>query len=242
MRQFPAYAQARTRIVVFAWQRCAGGRGWARAYRKGNSVYGRQAAGCCRDGSGTPIPSLGGSTGPSPAPARDGRPAPRPRTQARALGEAGTDAPLPCLIADRAQDRDGYRAWQAQRDLEAAIPARRGRTNPQPRDPERYPARQAAEQGRGRSRTRKRSTRHAAWPNPEACRPAPAARREGFRLRRERLRADKDGRSYGYLPPSIQGRSSGGGFPFAHAPAADGADDGHASRAATQRLPRAGCR
>ena len=45
-------------MVVFAWQRCAGGRGWARAYRKGNSVYGRQAAGCCRGGSGTPIPSL----------------------------------------------------------------------------------------------------------------------------------------------------------------------------------------
>ena len=29
------------------------------------------------------------------------------RTQARALGEAGTDVPLSCLITDRAYDREG---------------------------------------------------------------------------------------------------------------------------------------
>ena len=37
------------------------------------------------------------------------------RTQARALGEAGTDAPQPRLIADRAYDGDAFRAWQAPR-------------------------------------------------------------------------------------------------------------------------------
>ena len=36
--------------------------------------------------------------------------------------EDGTDAPLPCLIADRAYDSDGFRAWWAQRGLEAVIP------------------------------------------------------------------------------------------------------------------------
>ena len=71
------------------------------------------------------------------------------RTQARALGEDGTDAPLPCLIADRAYDRDGFRAWRAQRDIEAVLPARRGRLNPQPHDPERYQARNAVARGLG---------------------------------------------------------------------------------------------
>ena len=70
-------------------------------------------------------------------------------TQARAWVEAWTDAPLCCLIADRAYDRDGFRAWRAQRDIEAVIPARRGRLNPQPRDPERYKARNAVERGIG---------------------------------------------------------------------------------------------
>ena len=69
-------------------------------------------------------------------------------TQARALVEDGTDAPLPCLIADRAYDRDSFRAWLAQRDVEAVIPARRGRTNPQPHDPERYQARNAVARGK----------------------------------------------------------------------------------------------
>ena len=48
-------------------------------------------------------------------------------TQARALGEAWTAAPLPCLIADRAYDRDGFRAWLAPQDIEAVIPARPAR-------------------------------------------------------------------------------------------------------------------
>ena len=66
------------------------------------------------------------------------------RTQARVLVEAWTDALLPYPIADRAYDRD---AWRAQRDIEASIPVRRRRTNPQPHDSERYPARNAVERG-----------------------------------------------------------------------------------------------
>ena len=69
-------------------------------------------------------------------------------TQARALVE-DCDAPLSCLIADRAYDNDGFRAWLAQRGLEAVIPARRRRLNPQPHDPERYQARNAVERGIG---------------------------------------------------------------------------------------------
>ena len=38
---------------------------------------------------------------------------------------------------------------RAQRDIEAVIPARRGRTNPQPHDPERYQARKAVAWGIG---------------------------------------------------------------------------------------------
>ena len=41
------------------------------------------------------------------------------RTQAQTWVEDGTDAPLPCLIADRAYDSDGFRAWWAQRGIEA---------------------------------------------------------------------------------------------------------------------------
>ena len=52
-------------------------------------------------------------------------------------------------IADRAYDSDGFRAWWAQRGIEAVIPARRGRTHPQPHDPERYKARKAVERGLG---------------------------------------------------------------------------------------------
>ena len=63
--------------------------------------------------------------------------------------EAWIDAPLPCLIADRAYDRDGFRAWRAQRDIKAVLPARRGHLNPQPHDPEKYKARKAVERGLG---------------------------------------------------------------------------------------------
>ena len=56
----------------------------------------------------------------------------------QALVEAWTDAPLPCLIADRAYDDDPFRAWLEQQGIEAVILARKGRTNPQPHDPERY--------------------------------------------------------------------------------------------------------
>ena len=63
--------------------------------------------------------------------------------------EAWTGALLACLIADRAYDRDAFRAWLAQRDIKAVIPARRRRLNPQPHDPERYQARNAVERGIG---------------------------------------------------------------------------------------------
>ena len=80
------------------------------------------------------------------------------RIQARALGEDGTDAPLSCLIADRAYDSDDFRAWLAQRDIEAVIPARRGHLNPQSHAPERYKARNAVE------RASAGSNKGAAWP------------------------------------------------------------------------------
>ncbi len=66
-------------------------------------------------------------------------------TQARAW----IGAPLPCLIADRAYDSDAFRAWREQQGIEAVIPARKGRTNPRPHDPERYQARNAVERGLG---------------------------------------------------------------------------------------------
>ena len=71
------------------------------------------------------------------------------RTQARALVEAWTGAPLPCLIADRAYGGDAFRAWRERQGIEPVIPARKGRTNPRPHDPERYPARNAVERGIG---------------------------------------------------------------------------------------------
>ena len=71
------------------------------------------------------------------------------RTQARALVEAWTGAPLPCLIADRAYDGDAFRAWLERRGIKPVIPARKGRTNPRPHDPERYQARNAVERGLG---------------------------------------------------------------------------------------------
>ena len=70
-------------------------------------------------------------------------------TQARALVEAWTDTPRPCLMADRAYDGDGFRTWRAQRGTEAVIPDRKGRTNPQPHDLELYKARNAIERGLG---------------------------------------------------------------------------------------------
>ncbi len=70
-------------------------------------------------------------------------------TQARALVEAWTGAPRPRLLADRAYDGDAFRAWRTQRGAEAVIPARKGRTNPQPHALERYKARNAVERGIG---------------------------------------------------------------------------------------------
>ena len=57
------------------------------------------------------------------------------RTQARARVEAWTDTPRPCLMADRAYNGDGFRAWRAPRGAEAVLPARKGRTPSQPHNP-----------------------------------------------------------------------------------------------------------
>ena len=54
------------------------------------------------------------------------------RSQARAWGEAWIYASLLCLIADRAYDRDAFRAWLAPRDIKAVLPARSRRLNPSP--------------------------------------------------------------------------------------------------------------
>ena len=105
------------------------------------------ARGRSRGGFGTPIHSLADLRGRPLRLRVTGGPR-HDRTQARALGE-DCDAPLSCLIADRAYDNDGFRAWLAQRGIEAVIPARRGRLNPQPHDPERYQARKAVARGLG---------------------------------------------------------------------------------------------
>ena len=73
-------------------------------------------------------------------------------TQARALVEAwiGARRARPSrLIADWAYDYDGFRAWRAQRGIEAVLPARGRHLNPQPHDPEPYQARNAVERGIG---------------------------------------------------------------------------------------------
>ena len=89
------------------------------------------ARGRSRGGFGTQIPILADRQG-RPRPLRVTGGPRHDRTQARAWVEAWTDAPLPCLIADRAYDRDDFRAWRAQRDIKAVIPAWRGRTYPSP--------------------------------------------------------------------------------------------------------------
>ena len=106
------------------------------------------ARGRSRGGFGPQIPILADLRG-RPLPLRVTGGQRHDRTQAQAWVEDGTDAPLPCLIADRAYDRDGFRAWWAPRGIEAVLPARRGRTHPQPHDPEKYPARKAVERGLG---------------------------------------------------------------------------------------------
>ena len=63
-------------------------------------------------------------------------------------------------MADRAYDGAPFRAWLAQRGTEAVIPARKGRTNPQPHDPERYKARNALERGLGWLKQRRRVATH----------------------------------------------------------------------------------
>ena len=60
----------------------------------------------------------------------------------QALMEAWTAAPL-SRLADRAYDGDAFRAWLDQRGIQAVIPARAGRLDPQPCDPEAYLARNA---------------------------------------------------------------------------------------------------
>ena len=96
-----------------------------------------------------PDPQPGGSAGPSPASARDGRTAPRQPPSSGLGGRRDRRAPA---LPDRRPglyDSDGFRAWWAQRGIEAVIPARRGRTHPQSHDPEKYKARKAVERGLG---------------------------------------------------------------------------------------------
>ena len=116
---------------------------------------------------------------------------PRPdRPQARPLGEAGTDASLSCLIADRAHDRDAGRVWRAPRNVEAVLPARRRRTHPQPRVPARYPARHVGARSLGGlEHGRRVATRYAPY----------APRRLGFPSARARACAASgpDGRPRG---------------------------------------------
>ena len=104
-----------------------------------------------------PDPHPGGSTRPSPAPARDGRPAPRPHPSPGLGGRRDRRA---SALPDH---RNGFRAGRAQRAIEAVLPARRGRLNPQPHDPERYPARKAVERGVGGLQT--------SWLQPKPTRP-----------------------------------------------------------------------
>ena len=71
------------------------------------------------------------------------------------------DAPRPCLIADRAYyDGDAFRAWLAQQGIEAVIPARNGRTNPQSHDLEWY----KGAQRRGTGHRLAGSNADDAWP------------------------------------------------------------------------------
>ena len=121
----------------------SGARTYAPKHQEADPARGRSRGGC-----GPQIHSLADLRGRPLRLRVTGGPRPD-RTQARALGEDGTDAPRPCLIADRACDRDGFRAWRAQRGIESVLPARRGRLNPQPHDPEKYKARKAVARGFG---------------------------------------------------------------------------------------------
>ena len=77
-----------------------------------------------------------------------------------AVRRDSTDAPLPCLIADRVYDGDAFRTWRAQQGIEAVIPPGAGRTNSQPRAPERYPACNAVRGIGGIKRGRHMTTRY----------------------------------------------------------------------------------
>ena len=96
-----------------------------------------------------PDPHAGGS--PRPSPARDRRPAPRPHPSP---GPGGSLDGRAAALPDRRQawDGDAFRAWREPPGLKAVLPAQKGRTNPQPHDPERYPARKAVERGSAGSR------------------------------------------------------------------------------------------
>ena len=94
-----------------------------------------------------PDPHPGESPRPSSAPARDGRPAPRQHPSPGLGGSLDRRAPV---LPDRGSGLGPrFRAWRAQRDIKAVIPAQRGCLNPQSHDPERYKARNAVERGIG---------------------------------------------------------------------------------------------
>ena len=151
-----AYAWARTRVAVLAWQRCAGGHGWATPGVNGQ----------LRTGRGTRSIAArrpGGDRGGGPR--RRNHLTDRPGPVRRAAGQHGGRAPEarggtasgpppgwlphpdPYLGGSTGPSPAPAHDGRARRRLEAVMPARGRRLNPQPHASERYPARQAAARG-----------------------------------------------------------------------------------------------
>ena len=116
------------------------------------------ALGRSRGSFGTQIHVLGGSPRPFPAPARDGRSAPR-QHPGLGPGEAWTDGPQPRLIADRAYDGDAFRAWRAQRGTGGRHSGPEGAHEPPAPRPGTVPGAQRRETGPSAG-----SNASAAWP------------------------------------------------------------------------------
>ena len=113
-----------------------GGRAHMRAAGAPPKKEAEPALGHSRGGFRPPIPILADKRG-RPLRVTGGPRSDRP--QARLLGEAWTGTPLACRIADRTWDGDAFRAWWAQQDIKAVLPAQSRRTNSQPCDPARAP-------------------------------------------------------------------------------------------------------
>ena len=106
-------------------RRAAGQHGRARACERGRRAPKQRGRSRPRPQPGRlrhPDPCLGGSPRPSPAPARDGRLAPRPHL---GPGPDGRPGRARRLIANRAYDGDAFCAWRAHLGVKAVIPARK---------------------------------------------------------------------------------------------------------------------